>query len=428
MLSIQQKRSNPFFVLLSLPATAMGFALCIQISALSWILSTKYHLAIQEVGYVWLAGPLAGLLAQPVVGLISDNVWLWGGRRRPFIIAGGMLASLMLLALPFLGQLSQWSGIGILWVAVTVALMLDLAINVGFNPTRSIVADVTAEGFERTKGFTWMQTISGMFGVLAYVTGAVLGNYVLIFTGAGLVLLFNIVAAVLIEEPRTLRPAGTDGGEARESGRRTHMGKLVHIYVAHGFTWLGVQTMFVFMFAYIKNAMNLPGLTDLRIGEIINVAFLVLNTAGFLLPVLVLQPMAKRVGLVRTHAICIAIMAAGYASIVVWGHIPAALYMLMAVVGVGWAAAVSLPFAIMSDNVDKARMGLFMGIFNLSVVIPQLVVSGFFGKLIAGSTNKNMVFVIAACSLAVSAVLWFFVTENPSERGTMEVSQSGRGH
>jgi maltose/moltooligosaccharide transporter len=312
-------------------------------------------------------------------------------------------------------------------VAVGVALMLDLAINVGFNPTRSIVADVTAEGFERAKGFTWMQTISGMFGVLAYVTGATFGNYALIFAGVGLVLLFNIIAAFLIEEPRELRPAATRGEAAVATpAGRARIGKLVHIYLAHGFTWLGVQTMFVFMFAYVKSAMNSPGLTDAGIGKIINVAFLVLNTAGFLLPVLILQPVAKRVGLVRTHAICIAIMAVGYAGIVVCGHTPASLYVLMAVVGVGWAAAVSLPFAIMSDNADKTRMGLFMGIFNLSVVIPQLIVSGFFGKVIAES--KDMVFVIAACSLAVSAVLWFFVSENRSELGTLEVPSAPGGH
>ena len=85
MLSIQKNNGSPFYVLLSLPATAMGFALCIQISALSWILSTQYHLAIHEVGYVWLAGPLAGVLAQPLVGLISDKVWFWGGGRSSFL-------------------------------------------------------------------------------------------------------------------------------------------------------------------------------------------------------------------------------------------------------------------------------------------------------------------------------------------------------
>jgi maltose/moltooligosaccharide transporter len=273
-----------------------------------------------------------------------------------------------------------------------------------------------------------MQTISGMFGVLAYVTGATLGNYALIFTGVGLVLLFNIVAALLIEEPRIAPQSDPEAGTAATADQGVRMGKLIHIYTAHAFTWLGVQTMFVFMFAYIKQAMNSPGLTDAGVGKIINLAFLVLNTAGFLLPVLVLQPMSRRVGLVRTHAICIAIMAAGYAGILLCGRTPASLYVLMAVVGIGWAAAVSLPFAIMSDNADKGRMGLFMGIFNLSVVTPQLIVSGFFGKLIDEAANKNMVFVIAACSLAISAVLWFFVSENSSERGTMEVAPARARH
>ncbi len=68
MLNIQKKMSNAFFALLSLPSTAMGFALSVQISALSWILSTKYGLAIHEIGIVWAAGPIAGIIAQPIVG------------------------------------------------------------------------------------------------------------------------------------------------------------------------------------------------------------------------------------------------------------------------------------------------------------------------------------------------------------------------
>ena len=75
----------------------MGFALSIQISALSWLLTTQYHLDIHQVGIVWAAGPLAGIVGQVVIGLISDRVWFWGGRRRPFILIGGTLAALMLL-------------------------------------------------------------------------------------------------------------------------------------------------------------------------------------------------------------------------------------------------------------------------------------------------------------------------------------------
>jgi maltose/moltooligosaccharide transporter len=426
MLAIQKRQANLFYALLSLPATAMGFGLCIQISALSWILSTQYHLEIHEVGYVWLAGPLAGILAQPLVGLVSDKVWFWGGRRRPFIILGGLLAGIMVLALPFLGAIGKASGLPTLWVAIGVALALDLAINVGFNPTRSIIADVTAPGLGRTKGFTWMQTISGFFGVLAYVTGAVFGNYALIYCGAALVVLFNVVPALLITEPRHLDgpespdpvPAGTD---------RIPTLRLLHIFLAHGFTWFGVQTMFVYLFAYIKYSMTLADPGDDGIGRIINISFLVLNVVGFLLPVAVLQPLSARIGLVKTHTLCVATMAAGYAGILFFGRTPAMLYLLMAVVGVGWASTVSLPFAIMSDSVDKMRMGLFMGLFNLSVVIPQLLASGVAGKFIGAAPDKSLVFVLASVSLAVSAALWFFVGENPAPRsgGQPDLSRSG---
>src|SRR4030043_663705 len=112
MLEIQKKLTNAFYAMLSLPATAMGFALSIQIAALSWILNTKYGLDIHEIGIVWSAGPLAGIFGQVIIGLISDKVWFWGGRRRPFIIIGGILASLMLLALPNIGAIRETLGVG----------------------------------------------------------------------------------------------------------------------------------------------------------------------------------------------------------------------------------------------------------------------------------------------------------------------------
>jgi maltose/moltooligosaccharide transporter len=272
-----------------------------------------------------------------------------------------------------------------------------------------------------------MQTISGFFGVLAYVTGAVFGNYALIFGGAGLVVLFNVIPVFLITEPRHLAAREEkDAGPAQPV--RTPTGRLLHIFLAHGFTWLGVQTMFVYFFAYVKYSMTLSVPGDAEIGRIINVAFLVLNVVGFLLPVLVLQPVSVRVGLVRTHTLCVATMALGYAGILFFGRTPAMLFVLMAVVGVGWASTVSLPFAIMSDNVDKTRMGLFMGLFNLSVVIPQLLASGVAGKFIGAAPDKGIVFLVAAVSLTISAVLWFFVRENTAADSRSLTGIPGSGH
>ncbi|MCU0449995.1 MAG: MFS transporter [Bernardetiaceae bacterium] len=398
--------TSGFFALLSLPATAMGFALSVQISALSWLLSTQYHLDIEQVGYVWMAGPLAGILGQLIVGLVSDGVWFWGGRRRPFILVGGSLAALMLLALPFLRQIGNALGLAsLMGVAITVALVLDLAINVSFNPTRSLIADLTPEGPLRTKGYTWMQTVSGSFGVLAYLISVWQGNYVLIYLGAGLVLLGSVVPTLLLTEPRSLHP------ETAAPATATQVPALIKICLAHAFTWLGVQTMFVYLFAYAQY--KLPGLDKEGVGQVIAISFAVLNTVGFLLPAPVLGPLAKRFGQVRVHLVCLAVMAVGYGLIAWLGVQVWVLYALMAVVGVGWAATVSLPFAILSERVNKTRMGFYMGLFNLSVVLPQLVVSGVLGKIIQQHPDKSLIFIIAAGSLAVSAALWLTVRELP---------------
>ena len=471
MLDIQKRLSNTFYALVSLPATAMGFALSIQISALSWLLSTKYGLEIDEIGLVWAAGPIAGIFGQIIFGIISDKVWFWGGRRRPFIILGGFLAAISLLALPNLEIVSKGLGVeGILGVAIAVALALDLSVNVGFNPTRSIIADTTPEGDERTKGYTWMQTISGTFGMLAYVIGAVAGKYFLIYSGAILVLAFTLIPPFLVEEPRAFE-TDEDDDEAAQSGSfwqgllaiRPLWGFLLyaayrvpvrvmeieidHYYVeyfcgamtialilltllqkeggksrheagrigfqkvlaAHSFTWIGVQAMFIYMFPYLQY--RFQGSDNDTLGSVIDIAFLILNGIAAILPAFVLEPLARKIGRVKTHLICIAIMAVGYAGLWLQGTSTLSIYLLMGLLGVGWAATVSLPFAIMSQKVDARQMGLYMGLFNLSVVLPQLVASLGVGEYLNVIDDKSITFLICAVCLGISAVAWSMVRD-----------------
>jgi len=418
MLDIQKKLTNVFYSILSLPATAMGFALSIQISALSWILITKFNLDLHEMGFVWAAGPIAGLIAQPIVGLISDNVWFWGGRRRPFIIIGGVLASLMLLSLPNIDVIQKITGIeSLVAVAMIIALTLDLSINVSFNPTRSLIADVTPEGEARTKGYTWMQTVSGSFGVLAYAIGAIYGNYLLIYFGSILVVLLTIFPSFIIEEKRQLESATE---EVLDSSSTTNWIEYLKTNFANAFSWLGVQTMFVFIIAFITQKINIKpeGISQAEIeeidkvtGQMISISFLILNAVGALLPKFVLLPIAKKIGRVKTQMVSVAVMSLAYFGMAFFVRSSEMLYLFMALAGIGWAAIVSLPFAIMSETVNKAKMGFFMGMFNLSIVIPQLIVSTFFGKVIENSLDKNIVFLISGISLAISAVLWLTVKE-----------------
>jgi len=482
MLGMQRRLSTPFLVLLTLPATAMGFALSVQISVLSWILSTKYNLDIHEIGLVWAAGPLAGIIGQLLIGVISDRVWFWGGRRRPFIIIGGILAALMILALPYIGVISQKLGFdAVIGVAIAVALALDLSINVSFNPTRSLITDVTPEGIARTRGYTWMQTVSGSFGVLAYAIGAFFGNFVLIYFAAGLVVLFSVLPALLIEEPRVL-PGTT---ESTATAHKTSLSHLLHlirplwafllydvvamglklagiqppglwleavcvafaallfwqtltarsrgvqfarqdlvdfrkVLAANSLSWIGVQTMFVYMIAFVQQ--RFPELGNDATGRVLSMSFLMLNAVAAVLPALVLLPLAKKYDVVKVHSACLAVMAAGFAGVYFFAHSAAALYLLMAVMGIGWAAIVSLPFSIMSQRVDQARIGLYMGVFNLSIVLPQLVVSLGIGTFVSGVQDKGSIFLIGAVSLALAAIAWRSVAgDDGSEDATASV-------
>ncbi len=475
MLEAQKKMKTWFYALLSLPATAMGFGLSVQIAALSWILSDKYGLSIDQIGIVWAAGPLAGIIAQPIVGAVSDKLWFMGGRRRPWVIIGGVLTGLMLLALPNLRIIQQVLGgegkEGLIPIAVVVALTLDLAINVSFNPTRSLVADCTSKE-QRSTGFTWMQTVSGTFGVLAYLISVILKNEVLIYVGSVIAVLFTVLPIFFIEEPRELANEEEATAVKQEKSSIKDMvitilplaGFLIYgiyfivdhlfglgvggnilgldyvevacviiqvlailavlfnitrsnednnqfqkILLAHSFTWWGVQTMNVYMLFYVSNVIS--GLSADSFTSVQSWAFLVRDLIGALLPVLVLNLLAKKSGMAKTHTGSILIMALGYALIYFLGSNIYVFFASLCLVGIGWASLVSLPFAIMSERVDQSKMGLYMGIFNLSVVLPQLVASGKIGEIVNTAADKSIIFAICAVCLTISGVLWFAVKD-----------------
>ncbi|REL33498.1 MFS transporter [Rhodohalobacter sp. SW132] len=488
MLDIQKRLSNSFYALLALPSTAMGFALSVQIAALSWLLTYQYGLEITDIGLVWATGPIAGILGQVIIGIISDNVWVWNGRRRIFIVIGGTLASLMLLALPNIGVIQAALGLeAILGIAILISMVLDLSINVSFNPTRSIVADVTPEGRERTKGYTWMQTVSGTFGVLSYFIGAVFGNIPLIYFGVILVFLFSVIPPLFIKEPKYLGRYGEDEKEiAKEAadsaipgsvndaslteilkGIRPLWGFLMYgiyaiikrlsgfevpnyyfeifalivtiyligeallkseagkskeeagkigfqkVLAAHSFSWIGVQSMFIYFFAFVD--FQMPDLSNEEVGTVVNWSFFSLNLIAAIIPVLALEPLANKFGRVKTHATALGIMAVGYASIIFMGDSPYTLYILMMIVGIGWASIISLPFAIMSQKIAQNQMGLYMGLFNLSVVLPQLVSSFAIGDIVSVVENKNVLLVVCSLTVAFSSVAWFLVREPVDE-------------
>jgi Na+/melibiose symporter-like transporter len=491
MLGIQNRLTNTFYALLSLPATAVGFCLSTQVATLSWILSTQYNLHIEDVALVWLAGPLSGIIAQPIVGMMSDKSWFMGGRRKPYIIIGGVLGAAMLIALPHIDVISKSTGLTIFTVAIVVSLFLDMSINVTFNPARAIIADVTPQGSERTKGFSWMQVVSGTFGIGAYFVSMSFGNMALIYVAAILVFLFSLVPVLFVQEPRVLQSAETTvnqitsnsslsdgiklllplygfivfglfvvinkmilnggwdqiqtgvmsvcvaatlllGAYTIRKGRQTpsDSNDFQKILLAHSFSWLGIQSMFVMSYFFIKEKI-MPGLNTSNVmansfskfftgteqtneqsaGNILSLGFLLLNFVGALLPMLLLEPLSERLGKVKVYAVAIACMAGGYFLLYMAGAKESIFYIGMIICGIGWSAVISIVFAIMTEKVNANKMGMFMGLFNFSIVLPAMMTPGI-SKVVHDSGDYAVLFLITTISLLLSLVCWLFVRES----------------
>lgn len=488
MLEIQKKLSNSFLAILSLPATAVGFGLSAQIAALSWILKTQLGLDMEGVTLVWIAGPLAGLFGQPIVGIISDKLWFLGGRRKPFILIGGVLGALMFLALPQIGIIqASMPFASLITIATIVTLLLDLSINITFNPARSIIADVSPEGHQRTKAYSWMQTISGTISIFAYFISIIWGNITLINVTVIVMLLCSILPLFFIEEPRELESAENTNTEiisnsfsgvlkqvlplygyllfalflifnkvffhesldeyqtpmmlislaltlglglfilAKSKKEQSDASEFQKIMLAHSFTWLGIQSMFVMSFFFVQDTILNNNSTDNifanyfstivsgsipnaenTTGNILSLGFLILNFVGTLCPVLVLEPLSKKLGRTTTYIGALSFMILGYFYLYLFGNQELNFYVGMFICGIGWSAVISIVFAIMTETVSAKTMGLFMGLFNYSVVLPQMMTVGM-SRIIKDTGNMSNLYLFCGFCIAVSCFFWLFV-------------------
>ena len=207
-------------------------------------------------------------------------------------------------------------------------------------------------------------------------------------------------------------------------GATDHHLEFQKVLAAHSFSWIGIHTTFVYMIIFVQQ--QFPSLGDIDAGRTVSLSFMILNVVGALLPLFVLQPLSARIGRVATHTLALGVMAAAYLALYLFGGSQLAVYVLIALVGVGWASIVSLPFAIMSQKVESDQMGVYMGLFNLSVVLPQLTVSLGVAMAISRAADKDAIFLISFIAVALSAFAWTRVREQEAEETGPETP--GGGH
>jgi maltose/moltooligosaccharide transporter len=360
-----------------------------------------------EVPILWLAAPMTGLLVQPIVGALSDRTWGRLGRRRPYFLVGAVLASIALFFMPTSSAL---------WMAASLLWILDASINISMEPFRAFVADKLDAG-QRTAGFVMQSFFIGVGASLANalpflfremgVTGNTASGIPLTvkysFQAGAVVFLLAVLWTVFTttehppedmaafeRERRERRGVGALFGEIG-SAMRDMPRTMKQLAVVQFFTWLGLFCMW--MFFGLTVATHVFGATDTQSdlyargtewgGLMFSVYSIVCFAVAFLLP-----RVADATSRKMTHAAALVCGAAGLLS-VYFIHDKYLLILTMVGVGIAWASILSMPFAILAGALPAHRMGVYMGIFNFFIVIPEILAALLFGRFIRAAFGAN---------------------------------------
>jgi maltose/moltooligosaccharide transporter len=396
-----------------------------------------------QIPMLWLAAPLTGLLVQPIIGHLSDRTWNRLGRRRPYFLAGALLASFALIAMPHSSAL--WMAAGLLWI-------MDASINISMEPFRAFVADLLPPE-QRTRGYAMQALFIGLGAVIAsmlpwllyglFPPGGERGGGAIpvavrlaFYAGAVAFLTAVLWTIVTTREHPPEDMAAFRRMKAEKTGLRAAAVEIFHDFLAMPltmrrlawvqiFTWLGFFCMWLYFgVAVARNIFGgTPGTPayDEGIawaGNCFAMYSAVCFAFSFALP-----PLAKRLGRRLTHAGCLLAGAAGLISV---AAIDDKYLLLVPMVGVGiaWASTLAMPYAILAGALPAGKTGIYMGIFNFFIVIPEILAALGFGTLLErlltdesplvlalGGDNRLTVVVIGGLSLAVAAALCSVVVE-----------------
>jgi maltose/moltooligosaccharide transporter len=383
-----------------------------------------------QVPILWLAAPMTGLLVQPVVGALSDRTWGRLGRRRPYFLTGAVLASIALFLMPMSSAL---------WMAATLLWILDASINISMEPFRAFVAD-KLHSSQRTAGFVMQSFFIGVGASLANAlpfllswmgvhgstaSGIPLSVKYSFMAGAAVFLLAVLWTVVTTGEypPEDLQAhqaarsrGGWLGPLFKEIGEAIAQmpGTMRQLALVQLLTWLGLFCMWLFFVPAV--ARHVFGATDPASDlytkgiEWGGFTFAFYSITCFIVA-LGLPRLAAATNRRATHAISLICGGVGLLSVYLI-HDRLLLLLTMVGVGIAWASILSMPYAILSDALPAKRMGVYMGIFNFFIVIPEIVASLAFGPVIRlafGAGNGNaplyMVMVGGVCLFAAAAAV-----------------------
>jgi maltose/moltooligosaccharide transporter len=417
----------------------MGFAL--QNANASRILQL-FGADVHELSWFWIIAPLMGLIVQPIIGHYSDNTWSRFGRRKPYFLVGALLASIGLILMPqaeiFIAFMPA------LWVGAGMLMIMDASFNIAMEPFRALVGD-NLRADQHTLGFSIQTALIGIGAVvgswLPYVLNKWFGisnlpteasaiplNLIYSFVIGALILVASILVTIFTtkeyspnelsqfrDEKEHLAAVNQEEKEAKLSDIFSDFAKMPEtmrqLSWVQFFSWFGLFGMWVFTTPAIAQHIYGLSVSDTKspefqsAGDWVGIIFGVYNAVSAIVA-FALPYIAKQIGRRKTHALSLVLGGIGLISMYFMPN-KESLIFSMVLVGFAWASILAMPYAILAGSIQPKKMGVYMGIFNFFIVIPQIINALIGGLLVKYVYNDHAIFaiVISGVSFLLAALL-----------------------
>ncbi len=409
-----------------------GFAL--QNANASRILQT-FGADVEHLSWFWIAAPLTGMIAQPIIGHFSDKTWCRLGRRRPYFLVGAILTSLALVLMPNAQLLTNV--IPAMFIGGGMLMMMDASINIAMEPFRALVGDLLP-GEQRTLGFSIQTFLIGVGAVIGSLLpyalaewfgigktaaeGVVPENVIYSFYFGAIVLFLSVIWTIV--KTKEYPPEKEEKTEKKESGLKEvyndvkNMPKTMkQLGIVQFFSWFALFAMWVFTTPAIAHHIYRAPIGDTSslayqnaanwVGIIFGIYNAISAVYALMLPII-----ARKIGRKQTHSISLLIGGVALVSIFFISN-PMMLIIPMIGVGIAWGSILAMPYAILAGALPAKKMGIYMGIFNFFITIPQIVNGVIGGPLIKNVFDSQAIYalVIAGGCLIIASATVVFVED-----------------
>lgn len=381
---------------------------------------------VEQLSWFWLAAPLTGMIIQPIIGFYSDRTWNGLGRRKPFFLSGAIVAATALLFFPHAGALANF--LPPVFVGAGILMMMDASFNVAMEPFRALVADNLPEE-QNTMGFSVQTFLIGIGAVVGSWLPYIFANYLGLskdapagqipenvqysfYVGA-----FVFIAAILwtILTTKEYSPQERSEMGFEEDHSSTDSLSSVFTYIkempatmkqlglVQFFSWFGLFSMWVFSTPAIAHHVYGLSMDDhssptyQTAGNWVGIIFGVYNGVSAIYAMF-LPRIASAIGNKSTHAFSLVMGGLGLISIYFISN-PDYLILSMIGVGMAWASILAMPYALLAGSIPIQKMGVYMGIFNFFITIPQIVNGIIGGPIVKHFYGGNAIYAIVMAGI-----------------------------